>query len=262
MCSQYILAALPPDERKSMKAPADPGPAFPALTCHQTWTGRSTDGGILLFLGAGFSWERLRAGGLANGTDSLIVCVFNESLSSWSAVGNGSCSNRKAAQPWGGAATMLLWSTAGPTGSAEGSGVTPYSSQRNWYPEEGVVSNWVMKVSEGKETEGPNVDGEERKTSEIKGWGKTKRQVFAVNRAITLILPQVRRKQPSGEGPREVRKSQAQDVLIFLTKGSWYSEVALSYQEARLTILCRIPTCCIGLFLWVEFDWILHQNCI
>ena len=82
LCSQYILAALPPDERKSMKAPADPGPAFPALTCHQTWTGRSTDGGILLFLGAGFSWERLRAGGLANGTDSLIVCVFNESLSS------------------------------------------------------------------------------------------------------------------------------------------------------------------------------------
>ena len=40
------------------------------------------------------------------------------------------------------------------------------------------------------------------------------------------------------------------------------SEVTLSYQEARLTLICRIPTCCIGLFLWVEFDWILHQNCV
>lgn len=102
------------------------GPAFPALTCHQTWMRRLTVGGILLFLCTGFSWERLRTtGGLANRTDSLIVCVFNESLSYWSAVGNGSCSNRKEAQPWGGAATMLLWSTAGPRGVREAQGLLP-----------------------------------------------------------------------------------------------------------------------------------------
>lgn len=131
--SQDILAALPPDERKSMKAPANPDSALPALTCHQTRMGHSTDGGILLFMHAEFSWECLRStGGLTNGTDSLIVCVFNESLSYWSAVSSGSCSNRKAGQPWGGAATTFLWSTAGPIGSAGGLGVTPYSSQRNW----------------------------------------------------------------------------------------------------------------------------------
>lgn len=49
------------------------------------------------------------------------------------------------------------------------------------------------------------------KTSESKVEVKTERQVFAVNRAITLVLPppQVLRKQPSGEGPKEVRKSKA-----------------------------------------------------
>ena len=112
MYSQYILAALPPDERKGMKAPAEPGLCFSSSNMPSNtdgaldWQRHSVVHVHRVQLRAA---ERLRStGGLANGTDSLIVYVFNESLSYRSAVSNGSCSNRKAVQPRGGAAAMRL----------------------------------------------------------------------------------------------------------------------------------------------------------
>lgn len=56
--------------------------AFPALTCHQTRTGRSTDRGILLFMCTEFSWER-RSGwdqqvaSLMEQIHSLFMCLMN-----------------------------------------------------------------------------------------------------------------------------------------------------------------------------------------
>lgn len=91
-----------------MKAPAEQDLLF--LLSHAIKYGRGTR------LMAAFSCSCVpgsaesvgSTGGLANGTDSLIVCVFNESLSYRSAVSSGSCSNREAAQPGGGAATPPL----------------------------------------------------------------------------------------------------------------------------------------------------------
>lgn len=109
------------------------------------------------FVSAGLSWGCLRStGGLANGTDSLIVCVFNESLSYWSAVSNGSCSNRKEAQPWGGAANTLLWRAAGPVGNARGLRFTPYGSQRNGSKRKVLFLIGWWKSARGTETKRPN----------------------------------------------------------------------------------------------------------
>lgn len=163
-----------------------------------------------------FSWECLRStGGLVNGTDLLIVCVFNESLSYWSAVSNGSCSNRKESQPWAGAATAMLFEALlAPRGGQEAWGLLPKvpreagSEKRVFF----LIGWW--KSAQGTETKGPNGRRGGSENIWIKGWGKTERQVFAVNCAITLILPSSPQEatkwgRTMGEGQKEIRKSEA-----------------------------------------------------
>lgn len=55
------------------------GPAFPALTCQQTWTGRSADGGICCSCApasAGSGWEQ-QVALLMEQIHSLFVCLMN-----------------------------------------------------------------------------------------------------------------------------------------------------------------------------------------